>query len=393
MATPLSIHNLMHGGWRSVLSVVGISIAIILIFMQLGFLGAVTDTAVVFYDEMDFDLVASSPDYYTFVDSGRFSRHDLHAIESHPAVQKVGPLHVCLGKWNYEAKEVQRGMLVMGIDPNTASFKNPGVNELRESLQRKSAMAVDRTSRPRFLGAENRKPFDESQIGLQVELNGVACQLVGLFDIGTGLAADGAMIVNENLFKDLVPGYTNDDVGIGLIRLKPGVDPEVARESILQMFPKISKSGDQRTIDVLTRNELESREIAYWQWGTPIGFIFLAGSIVAFLVGAIIVYIVLSSDIAKQMGEYATLKAMGYRNSFLFNTVMEQAFILAIISYVCALGISLVLYHVVGDLANLPIMMTGFRLLLVLGSSLLMSFISASIAMQKLRQADPADLF
>ena len=113
----------------------------------------------------------------------------------------------------------------------------------------------------------------------------------------------------------------------------------------------------------------------------------------AFLVGAIIVYIVLSSDIAKQMGEYATLKAMGYRNSFLFNTVMEQAFILAIISYVCALGISLVLYHVVGDLANLPIMMTGFRLLLVLGSSLLMSFISASIAMQKLRQADPADLF
>ena len=393
MATPLSIHNLLHGGWRTVLSIVGISIAIILIFMQLGFLGAVTDTAVVFYDEMDFDLVACSPDYYTFVDSGRFSRRHLNVIRSHPAVQNVRPMHVSLGKWNYEAKEVQRGMLIIGVDPNVSTFRNQGVDDLRESLKQEGAMIVDRTSRPRFLGAENRKPFDNSQIGLQVELNGVACRLVGLFDIGTGLAADGATIVSESLFKNLVPGYRSDQVGLGLIKLKQNEDPEKARQSLLKLFPRAGKSFDQHSIDLLTRNELESREIAYWQWGTPIGFIFLAGSIVAFLVGAIIVYIVLSSDIAKQMGEYATLKAMGYRNSFLFNTVLEQAFILAVISYTCALAISLILYQVVGNLANLPITMTSFRLLLVLGSSLSMSFISATIAMQKLRQADPADLF
>lgn len=393
MATPLSIHNLLHGGWRTVLSVVGISIAIILIFMQLGFLGAVTDTAVVFYDEMEFDLVACSPDYYTFVDSGRFSRQDLNVIRSHPAVHSVQPMHVSLGKWNYEAKEVQRGMLVIGIDPGVATFKNQGVERLREALNREGAMIVDRTSRPRFLGADHRKPFDESQIGLQVELNGVACQLVGLFDIGTGLAADGATIVSETSFKELIPGYTKDQVGLGLIRLKPGKDPIVVRQSLLKLFPKAEDSFDLHSIGLLTRQELEAREIAYWQWGTPIGFIFLAGAIIAFLVGAIIVYIVLSSDIAKQMGEYATLKAMGYRNGFLFNTVLEQAFILAVISYAFALGISLVLYQVVGDLANLPITMTGFRLLLVLGSSLLMSFVSAAIAMQKLRQADPADLF
>ena len=393
MATPLSIHNLLHGGWRTVLSVVGISIAIVLIFMQLGFLGAVTDTAVVFYDEMDFDLVATSPDYYTFVDCGRLPRQHLHTIGSHPAVNRVHPLHVSLGKWNYEAKEVQRGVLIMGINPNEQTFTNEGVDYLRTTLKGRGAMIVDRTSRPRFLGTDNKKPFGEDQIGLQVELNGTTCRLVGLFDIGTGLAADGAAIVNQELFRELIPGYTGDDVGIGLIKLKTGETPESARKSILQLFPKSTKEFDRYSVDILTRKELEARESAYWQWGTPIGFIFLAGSIVAFLVGAIIVYIVLSSDIAKQMGEYATLKAMGYRNSFLFNTVMEQAFILALISYICALGISLVLYRVVGDLANLPITMTGFRLGLVLVSSLVMSFFSASIAMQKLRQADPADLF
>ncbi len=392
MTTPLSIYNLIHGGWRTVLSVVGISIAIILIFMQLGFLGAVTDTAVVFYDEMDFDLIACSPDYYNFVDSGRFDTQHLQTLKSHSAIADVMPLHVSLGKWNYAEKEVQRGMLIIGIDANNSPFTNQTVVDNLSLLQRDGTILVDRTSRPRFLGVNNKESFAETQIGLEIELNGVACQLAGLFDIGTGLAADGATIVSEDLFRKIIPGYSRNQVAMGLIQLQPGTDLERAKQSILQSFPKAA-DFDQFSIDILTRQELEIRENAYWQWGTPIGFIFLMGAIVAFIVGAIIVYIVLSSDIAKQIGEYATLKAMGYRNQFLSKTVMEQAFVLAFVSYVCALAISSVLYQVVGDLAKLPITMTTLRMVLVFGSSLLMSFLSASIAMQKLRQADPADLF
>lgn len=393
MATPLSIYNLIHGGLRTVLSIVGISIAIILIFMQLGFLGAVTDTAIVFYDKMEFDLIVCSPDYYNFVDSGRFSREHLQTVKSHPSVYSVAPLHVSLGKWNYEAKEVQRGMLIMGINPDNCTFFKPDVRNNLKKLKRYGTMIVDKMSRPKFLGVDNTQPFSEEQIGLQVELNGVAAEVVGLFDIGTGLAADGATIVDENLFQRIVPGYTSTEVAMGLIRLNDGESIVDAKQSIRRMFPKSGDGFNQHSVDVLTREELESRETRYWQWDTPIGFIFLIGSIVAFFVGAIIVYVVLSSDIAKQIGEYATLKAMGYRNQFLSRTVMEQAFALAVISYVCAMVISLVLYQVVGTLANLPITMTPLRLLLVFVSSLLMSFVSAAIAMQKLRHADPADLF
>ena len=111
------------------------------------------------------------------------------------------------------------------------------------------------------------------------------------------------------------------------------------------------------------------------------------------VVGSIIVYIVLSSDVTRQLGEYATLKAMGYRNSQLARIVFEQAIVLALCGYGGALIISLGLYKLVGVLANLPIQMTPFRLCIVLFASLLMCCGSGLVAIQKLRRADPADLF
>ncbi len=393
MATPLAIHNLISGGWRTILSIVGISIAIVLIFMQLGFLGAVTDTAVVFYDKMKFDLVACCPDYYNFVDCGQFDSQHLALLKSVKGIKTVQPIHVSLGKWNYEAREVQRGMLIIGIDPIGVTFTEAELNSTIPLIEDRRSILVDKSSRPRFLGENNKQPFGDEQLGLEIELNGVPGKIGGLFKIGTGLASDGATIVHQEHFYEIVPGYSSQLVSLGLIQLEPGFDPEVVQKEILERFKRTGASETATPIDIVTRQGLEQREISYWRKETPIGFIFMAGALVAFCVGAIIVYIVLSADITKQIGEYATLKAMGYRNLYLNKTVLEQAFILATASYVCALIMSLALYQIVGNVANLPITMNWERMGFVFGSSILMSFISAMIALQKLRKADPADLF
>ena len=375
MATPLSVHNLINGGWRTVLSVVGISIAITLIFMQLGFLGAVTDTAVVFYDKMKFDLIVCSPDYYNFVDSARLSKEQLTKIESVPGVVNVQPLHVTLAKWNYAPTEVQRGMLLMGVSADGDTFLDAELCSKTYLIKQPNGILVDRTSRPQFLGEGNKTPFDDEHNGVTVELNGIACKLAGNFAIGTGLAADGAAVINEQLFRQVIPGYSSDHVGLGLIQLQPGTDIEQTKNRILDLFSTHeTQLGVQRPVEVMTRSEINARETSYWLTGTPVGFIFFLGAVVAFFVGAIIVYIVLSSDITKQIGEYATLKAMGYKNSFLSKTVLEQAFFLAISSYLLALFASLILYGIVGAAAKLPLAMSVFRLVFVLVSSLLMSF-------------------
>ena len=228
---------------------------------------------------------------------------------------------------------------------------------------------------------------------MEIEINRRRAELAGLFTIGTGLAADGAAVVNERGFRRLFPNYSERDVSLGLIQLSESAarDPAAARDAIVDQLG-LADHGSA-PIELLTRDEVERREIWHWLANTPVGFIFISGVVVAFIVGAIIVYIVLSSDITRQMGEYATLKAMGYRNRYLSRVVMEQAFILGLISYLLALGVSLILYQVVGELAKLPITMTWFRQILVFVSTSIMCGVSGAIAMQKLRRADPADLF
>ena len=398
MATPLSIYNLKEGGWRTVLSISGISIAVTLIFMQLGFLGAVLDTAVLFYNNLKFDLIVRSPNYYHFCDANKFSTSHLDPILSNSAVDSIQHFDVSIGKWNYAETSTQTGILIMGVDPADEIF-SPSNGRLQlpdlSQLDRPNAILVDKKSRPKFLGDDNREPFNDQQIGLRIELNQKTCEIRGLFELGTGLAANGASVIHENDFRNLFPNFNDDDVSIGLIQLsrKAAGDPKAARDEIIRSLKGGTERSQQLPIDVLTREEVVGREIRHWIGNTPIGFIFIAGVVVALIVGAIVVYIVLSSDISKQIGEYATLKAMGYRNSYLSRVVLEQAIILGVISYIVAFAISLVLYQVVGTAANLPITMTVSRQIIVFCATIAMCCSSGAIAMKKLTKADPADLF
>jgi putative ABC transport system permease protein len=396
MITPISVNNLIEGGWRSVLSVAGIGIAVVLIFMQLGFLGAVLDTAVVFYRNLEFDLVVRSPDFYQFIDPKKITRDDLEQVVNVDGVEAVEPFHVSLGNWTYADESVERGILIMGVRAAGRTFRtrNPSVRPPNTKLLNSNRkILIDTQSRPGFLGEGNKQPISDQNIGLEVEINKKRCVVSGLFEIGTGLAADGAILINERGYADVVPGYSSHDVGMGLIRLSPELRrrPTVAQQRIESAL--FRNGPDRSSVDILTRSQIERGEIMYWITNTPVGLIFITGVIVAFIVGGIIVYIVLSADITRQLGEYATLKAMGYRDSYLNRIVFEQALILGVISYVGAFLAALVLYEVVGSLAQLPIRMTVGRQVLVFVSTLAMCILSGAIASQKLRRADPADLF
>ncbi len=82
---------------------------------------------------------------------------------------------------------------------------------------------------------------------------------------------------------------------------------------------------------VLTKQQFVQREKDYWNSATPIGYIFAFGAIMGFVVGAIIVYQILFADVSEHLNEYATLRAIGYRNRFVSGIVLQQAAILAVL--------------------------------------------------------------
>src|SRR5208282_127985 len=134
-------------------------------------------------------------------------------------------------------------------------------------------------------------------------------------------------------------------------------------------------------------------ELNRWIRETSIGVIFQLGVAVSLLVGTVIVYQVLSSDVAAHMRQYATLKAMGYTSRFLSGVVLAQAVGLAALGFLPGLAISQTLYEVTSYLANIPIVMNGGRIAAVFAMTVVMCALSGLGALRKIWRADPAALF
>ena len=144
---------------------------------------------------------------------------------------------------------------------------------------------------------------------------------------------------------------------------------------------------------VLTIDEFTARETDYLLRTRPIGFIFSVGTVVAFFVGFAIVYQVLFSDVNNHLPQYATLKAIGYANSYLRMIVLQEGIILSLLGYFPGAVLASGLYALTAKAQGLPMQMTITRAVLIFTLTIVMCSFSGLLAMRKLRQADPADVF
>ena len=376
MKTPLAWLNLLYDKMRTAVAIAGVTFALILILMQLGFYGSVLQSATRVYDRLRFDLLVVSPQYMFFSKSGTFPKPRLYQVQGNPAVESASPLYLGVHLWRNLDTGRRRGMLIMGVDPADGVFDLPEIEANVEKLNVPDNVLVDRLS---------RSEFGPRDVGLSTEIGGHTIRVVGHFTLGTGFGADGAILTSDRTFARILPFRSSQQVSLGLVRLKSGSNPdEVARELRERLPPDVR---------VMTRAEVRAHEQHHWVVKTSVGIIFGLGVVVAVLVGTAIVYQVLSSDIANRLPEYATLKAMGYGPRYLSSVVLQQAWILAVAGFLPSFLISVALYGMTERLANIPMNMTTPRAVGVLLTSVAMCSISAMLSLRKVNTADPADLF
>ena len=198
-------------------------------------------------------------------------------------------------------------------------------------------------------------------------------------------AADGNLITSDSTFLRLFPERQPHEIDIGLLKLKANTDIQQVRSALQARLPK--------DVLVLTLDQLTTREKNYWANGSPIGFIFGIGTLIGFIVGLVIVYQILYSDVSDHLPEYATLKAMGYSDNYLVSVLVQEALILAVLGFFPGFMLSTGLYLVTKSATLLPIGMTLSRALLVLVLTIIMCTASGGVALRKLQSADPADVF
>ena len=409
MKTPLAWKNLTHNKVRTAVALAGVGFAVILIFMQMGFKGAVRKTATQIYDALDFDLMLRSPSYLHLTEPRSFPRERVYQAASLPEIALAQPFYLGLSEWQAPEPDDApldqysgdwRGIITIGVDPHAPAFQREDLREKSTLLTDPRFVLIDNRSKADF-GPQNGKRFSEEDIGVETALGSGRVRIVGVVTLGTGLAANGACIANYDGFARACPWQPLDEINFGLLKLKPGVDPQAAKAEVQRLVAPMvapnsmapAASSTPADTEVLTRAEVNAREEYRWVVQTPLGKIFNLGVWVALFVGVAIVYQVLSTDIANMMGEYATLKAMGYPNRYLATVVRQQSVLLALVGYVPSIIISWGLYLFVGAQSGLPMVMTWQIAVTVLALAVVMCVLSGMAALRKLFQADPADLF
>ena len=381
-ATRLAWLQLRHGKSRLLVAVAGVAFAVILMFMQFGFMDALYRGVVNVHRRLLADLVVVSSHHRSFAGVTRFSRRRLYQALGFEGVASMSALSTGLARWRNPVTAQVRSIFVIGIDPARPALDVPGIAEGLPLVRHPDVVLFDRFSRPEF-GPVPALLADGGEVVTEVSLQRVT--VGGLVELGTSFGIDGSIVTSDENFRRLLPGYPEGAVAVGLLRLVPGADAVTVRNALA--------AGLGRDVRVLTRQEFIDGEVQFWATSTPIGFVFTLGAAMGLVVGGIIVYQILSADIADHLSEYATLKAMGHTNRWLSRVVIMQATILALAGFLPGIVVAWRLHELTRAATRLPMGIEPARAVMVLGLTLLMCWLSGLIAMRKLWAADPADIF
>jgi len=379
---PIGWLQLVHNPGRLAAALAGVAFANILIFMQLGFLGALIESIRLPYAAMNADVIVSASDANTLADGSPLPRRRMFEALSTPGIAAATPLYYGKIDWKQPDGTI-RTLDVFGIDPAAEAFRVPAIDAARDVLQNSDVAIIDSGTRnvPRslFEAIRQGEPY-------RFEAKGRTLTVVGTFTIGGGFAADGYLVVSDQTFLRLFPQRASGAPNHILLRLERGADRDTVVARLRAALPAYDSAV--RTVD-----EAVAKDQAFQTTQRPVGMVFGFGIIIGVLVGVIIIYQVLSTDVADHLREYATFKAIGYRQRFFLGVVFEEALILAVMGFVPGILMTLALYALVSGMTGLPVAMTPARPVLVLLGTLAMCALSGAVATRRLARANPADLF
>ncbi len=329
---PLAWRNVVHDRGRLMRAATGIAFAVMLMMMQLGFRNAFLDCALDIVRSIDGDIVVTSATKFRFG-----NKRPVFAIAE--------------------------------IAANLQALRQP------------DTMLWDSRAR-RFEG--------DAQDGTVSEVARRSIRVVGTFPRGPDFTTDATVVMSDRNFMK----FTSDhrlgadelpDIEFGVVKVRPGFDADAVKANLQRAL--------SATVTVRTKPELVALEEQFQNGVSPVGPIFHLGTAIGFVVGMMICFQILQTDIGDLLPQYATLKAMGYQNGYLVRAVLEQGVLYAFIGFVPAWAVSAVAHMVISEIALLPMRLTMSILATCATLTVVMCLVSALIASRPLLRVDPAEVF
>ncbi|SDJ69928.1 putative ABC transport system permease protein [Bradyrhizobium sp. Rc2d] len=369
----LASRNLFHDRLRFVATLVGIVFSVVLVMIQMGLFLGFGRMVTTMIDHASADLWVLPKGAKCFEDPSLLDAKLRDKVASVDGVASVVPLVIGFSDWRLESGEMTP-IFVVGADLRDGSLRpwNVVEGDVR-ALSQNGAVVVDRTYYDR-LGV--------SKIGSTAEIRGRRVKVVALTD---GIRS---FTTTPYVFVDLknartYTGAFPDRASNLLVRLKPDADRDTVLKAVRVQV------GEH---EVLTTDEFRSRSRSFWLFGTGAGAALFAGALLGVIVGTVIVAQTLYSSTKDHLSEFATLRAMGSSNAYIYRVIIYQALINAIIGFIIATAIGAVVVEMTAKSA-LPIVITPWLIAALFVLTVVMCVASAIGAIVRVVRIDPATVF
>jgi putative ABC transport system permease protein len=382
-AALLARRNLVADPLRLARSIAGIGFAVLLMMLQLGFRDGYIESMLLMMRRLDGDIMLVNSQMYQFERATAFPRRQLAAARGAPGVASARPFYIerVRGIWRNPRDHRLHAVPVFAFDPDQPVLRLPEVSEGLAALRQPDTIMFDRNA---------RTDLGVAPAGTRTELARRAVRVVGTFWLGPNFFNDGDIVTSDRNFFTFFGGggpkhdYPPDPE-VGVIKVLDGHDVG----SVLKALRAEMPAG----VSVLTKQEMLDQEARLHARYSPVGPVFNVGALVGFLVGMLISYQILFTEISDQLPQYATLKAIGYTTRYLATVVLQQAAFYALVAYIPAWLLCTALLRVIAYLTVSPTEMTLSLTLTTLALTLTMCVASGLVAVRKVVLADPAEIF
>jgi len=377
---PLAWRNLVADKWRLFRASAGIAFAVLLMLVQLGFEQSFFVASLSVVTHLNGDLFVQNASKYRFGTRNPFAVKDFATIKTVPGIATVAPLYADWMDffWTSPIDNKPHLVRVFAFDPDAPPvFSIPGIVDQQALLKADDSVLIDRSSR-RFLGMDGNVT--------EAKLNGGTVHVAGKFQLGPDFMSDGTVVMSDRTFAKF---WRTTPAGMpieaAVIRVQPGQDVADVQKRLAAALPG--------TLKVFTKAQLVQFESDFQAKLSSAAPIFWLGALVGFVVGTLISYQIIYTELADRMPQYATLKGIGYENAYLAGSVLRQALLTGIAGYIPAWLLCLGVYRVVGNIALLPLHMTWQLTAISLALTLGMCLLAGALALRRVITADPAEIF
>jgi putative ABC transport system permease protein len=369
----LATRNLFHDRVRFVATAVGIVFSVVLVTIQVGLYLGFGRMVTSMIDHASTDLWVVRKGTKCFEDPSLIGSGLRDQIVRHKGIANVTPLLIGFSGWIVPTGEITP-VFVVGANLQNSPIEPWNVTEGKvQDLKSPDAVAVDSTYFDR-LGV--------SGIGSHASIRGQPTRVVA---VTTGIRS---FTTTPYIFTDMERarryiGVPDGVISYFLLKLEPGADVAKVRQDLTR---------DVAHIEVLTSDEFRDRSRAYWLFGTGAGAALFAGSILGIIVGVVIVAQTLYSSTKDHWDEFATLRAIGSSKKYIYNVILYQAILNAVIGFCLASAVVMIVVSVASN-GTLPVLITPGLMAAMLALTVVMCVVSALAAIARVVRIDPVTVF